>query len=232
MDLLFYGRLRTIMFPNWAKIILFLLVFMISGLVLVIIIDGLHSGTELIPLNIVIEQVVAHMRTPFFTTLLVSITRLGSPFALSSLAVVVSSILVSRGRYHDASLFIVALLVSVVSLTILKNTFQITRPVSDLVEASGWSFPSGHATVATAFFFLLAHAFFNRMKTLSGKVVLISGSILSVALISFSRLYLGAHWILDILAGIALGLLSVSFVVLLFSIFAGDKYLLKGKVTR
>ena len=221
---------ESMMFPNWAKNILFLLVYMISGLVLVIIIEGLLSGTELLPLNNAIERIVTHMRTPFLTTLFVSVTRLGNPSVLLSLAAFIAIILVMRGRLYDATLFIVALIVAVVSLAMLKNTFQIARPVSELINANGWSFPSGHATTATAFFFLLAHTFFNRMKTSAGKTVLILGSIFVAALICFSRLYLGAHWALDILAGIALGLLSVSLTILMFSIFIENKRSLKNRI--
>lgn len=210
-------------FPNWAKNIVFLLVYMISGLILVIIIDGLLSGTELIPLNTFVEGAVIHMRTPFLTTILVVVTRLGDAFFLSSATAFIAVILVLRRRYYDATLFVVAVVVSVISLTVLKNTFQIMRPGSEIINVSGWSFPSGHATVATAFFFMLTLSFFGRMKTLQGKIVLVSGSILAAALICFSRLYLGAHWTLDILAGIALGLLSVSFTVLVFGVFIGDK---------
>lgn len=218
------------MFPNWAKNILFLLVYMISGLVLVVIIEGLLSGTELTPLNIVIEQVVVHVRTPLLTTFLVFVTRLGSPSILLSVAVFIVALLVTRGRSYDAVLFIATLIVTVVSLAVLKNTFQITRPGSEIIDVSGWSFPSGHATVATAFFFMISYSFFNRMKTFVGKTVLIFGSILATVLIGFSRLYLGAHWTLDILAGVALGLLSVSFTVLIFSVFVGDKRSLRNRI--
>ena len=219
------------MFPNWAKNILFLLVYMISGLVLVIIIEGLLSGTELIPLNTVIERAVVQMRTPFLTTILVTVTRLGNPFALSSAAALIAALLVIRGRSYDAALFIVALMVAIVSLTVLKNTFQITRPGSEIVDVNGWSFPSGHATVATAFFFMLAHSLFGRMKTTGSRVALVLGSIFGVALICFSRLYLGAHWTLDILAGIALGLLSVSFTVLLFNVFIENRRSLRNRIS-
>ena len=110
------------MFPNWAKNILFLLVYMISGLVLVIIIEGLLSGTELIPLNTAIEQVVVRVRTPFLTTILVTVTRLSDPFILSSAAALIAVLLIMRSRYYDAVLFIVTLMVAIVSLTVLKNT--------------------------------------------------------------------------------------------------------------
>ena len=218
------------MFPNWAKNILFLLVYMISGLVLVIIIEGLLSGTELIPLNTAIEQVVVRVRTPFLTTILVTVTRLSDPFILSSAAALIAVLLVMRSRYYDALLFIVTLMVAIVSLTVLKNTFQVARPGSELIVVSGWSFPSGHATVATAFFFMLAYSFFGRMRTYISKTMLILGSILGVTLISFSRLYLGAHWTLDILAGIALGLLSVSFTVLIFNVFIEGKRSLRNRI--
>lgn len=219
------------MFPNWAKNILFLLVYMISGLVLVIIIEGLMTGTELTPLNTIIERAVVHMRTPFLTTILVAVTRLGDPFFLSSATALIALLLVMRGHHYDAVLFIAALVVTVISLTVLKNTFQIVRPGSEIYHADGWSFPSGHATVATTFFFMLVLSFFSRMKTLKGKIILVVGSTLAAILIYFSRLYLGAHWTLDILAGIALGLLSVSFTVLIFSVFIENRRSLRNRIS-
>ena len=219
------------MFPSWAKNILFLLVFMISGLVLVLIIEGLLSGSELIPLNLVIERVVMHVRTPLITDFLVLVTRIGNPFVLSSATALIAVLLIMRRRYYEATIFIVSMIVAIVSLTVLKNTFQITRPNPEAIDASGWSFPSGHATVATTFFFMLSHALFSQMRTVGRKTALILGSIISSSLICFSRLYLGAHWTLDILAGIALGMLSVSFTVLLFSIFIEPRRSIRNKIS-
>ena len=218
------------MFPNWAKNILFLLVYMISGLVLVVIIEGLLSGTELTPLNTAIEQIVAHLRTPLLTTFLVVVTRLGNPAILLFAAALVVIILTVRGRTYDAILFAVTLGVAVISLTVLKDTFKVVRPGSPLLDVDGWSFPSGHTTVATTFFFMLAYSFFDKMKTFVGKTALILGCVFVAILISFSRLYLGAHWVLDILAGIALGFLSVSFTVLIFSVFIGDRRSFRNKL--
>lgn len=211
------------MVPNWAKNILFLLVYMISGLVLVIIIEGLLSGTDLTPLNTVIEEVVVHTRTPLLTTFLVALTQIANPFIMACVALFLSILLITKGHIYDAMLFLIALIVAVISLTVLKNIFQISRPATNLYSVEGWSFPSGHATVATAFFFLLSHTFWSKVRTTAGKTALILGSILGTLLICFSRLYLGAHWTLDILAGVALGLLSVSFTILMFNVFVPDK---------
>jgi membrane-associated phospholipid phosphatase len=209
-------------FPNWAKNILFLLVYMISGLVLVIIIEGLISGTDLIPLNTAVEQVMAHLRTPLMTSLMVLLTKIGNPFALFCVALFISTLLFIRGKVYEAALFLAAMGLAVISLTVLKNVFQISRPISEIYQTDGWSFPSGHATLATTFFFMLSHVFLGRLKTMRGRTGLILGSIAGVFIISFSRLYLGAHWILDVIGGLALGLMSVSFVILLFSVFIDE----------
>ncbi|OHA91548.1 MAG: hypothetical protein A2758_00310 [Candidatus Zambryskibacteria bacterium RIFCSPHIGHO2_01_FULL_49_18] len=217
-------------FPNWAKNILFLLVYMIAGLVLVIIIEGLLSGSDLQPLNSVIESAVVRMRTPVLTTLLVWATRIGNPFVFASVAVFISIMLIIRRNAYDAMLLLTALIVTVLSLTILKNIFQISRPVSDIYAAEGWSFPSGHATLATSFFFLLSYIFFGKMKGVWEKTTLIVGSIAGAIIVCFSRLYLGAHWTLDIIAGVALGLISVSFTILMFNIFLEENRSLRRRL--
>ncbi len=217
-------------FPNWAKNILFLLVYMISGLVLVIIIEGLLSGSDLQPLNAVIESAVVHMRTPILTTLLVWVTRIGNPFVFASAAVFIAVMLIIRRNAYDAMLLLTALVVTVISLTVLKNIFQISRPVSDIYSAEGWSFPSGHATLATSFFFLLSYIFFGKIKRVRNRTVLIVGSVVATLVVCFSRLYLGAHWTLDILAGIALGLVSVSLTILMFNIFLEENRSLRKRL--
>lgn len=211
------------LFPNWAKNILFLLVYMISGLVLIIIIDGLLSGADLTPLNAAIESTLTYFRTPLITNLMVLVTHVGSPFVLFATACILSVGLALRGDLYNALIFIVAISVSVAAFIVLKEVFGVARPVSDLVRLDSYSFPSGHATVATAFFFVLAHSFWGRVRSFGHKTVLALGSVLGALLVSLSRIYLGAHWTLDILGGVALGLISVSFTVLVFSIFSRDR---------
>src|SRR3989344_6229985 len=218
------------MTPTWAKNIIFLLVYMISGLVVVIIIEGLLTGTALTPLNTAIESFVSYLRRPFTTTLIVGITKLGNASVLLSATALIAVLLIMRRRYYDAALFVAAMILSVLSLSVLKNTFQIARPGAGMIETDGWSFPSGHATIATAFFFMLSYTFFRKLKSVVAKTFLITGSVVATLLICFSRLYLGAHWTLDVLAGIALGFWATSFAALIFGIFIENRRSIRNTI--
>ena len=216
--------------PIWAKNILFLLVYMISGLILAIIIEGLLSGADLLPLNTAIESGMSAIRTPLLTTLMVKITTIANPFLFASLAVALAVYLILKKDTYEAALFIVALIVAVVSYTMLNNFLQISRPATGIYQVAGWSFPSGHTTLATAFFFLLSYIFVDKVRNAKEKWLLIGLSFLGAFLAAMSRLYLGAHWALDIMAGVALGLMAVSFTVLIFNLFFGESRSLRRRI--
>lgn len=207
------------------KNILFLLVAVFSGLTLVVITAGVSSASAgLTPFDTGIEAVLTHIRTPFLTSIMLFVTNVGSPFMLSMIAIILAIILVLKRDTYDTLLYIVSILLSIISFVMVKNALHIPRPSQSLIaELSGWSFPSGHATVATAFFFVTGYSFWKWPKSWFGKTALLVLCIAAPALIAFSRIYLVAHFALDVLAGISLGLLSVSVTVLIFNIFLSER---------
>lgn len=82
----------------------------------------------------------------------------------------------------------------------LKNVFKTPRPDKALwrAEAEGYGFPSGHMTVTTGFWSYL-------MMTMRKKWITIIASII-IFFVAFSRIYLGVHFILDIIGGFLVGL--------------------------
>jgi len=82
----------------------------------------------------------------------------------------------------------------------LKNIFKTPRPNKVLwrAEAEGYGFPSGHMTVTTGFWSYL-------MMTMRKKWITIIASII-IFFVAFSRIYLGVHFILDIIGGFLVGL--------------------------
>ncbi len=208
---------------NSVKNIIFILVYIIAGLALLLIIDGLTTGQELAPFNTAMGDLLRPLRTPLLTTIFLVITNIGSPIVLSVISCFLAIILILHRDTYDALLYIISIAIALFSFIILKNIFALPRPEGGLIGLTGWTFPSGHATIATAFFFATAHSFFDWPQTSYKKFLLVLFSILGAGLISLSRLYLGAHWALDVLAGICLGLMCVSFTALAFNIFISER---------
>ncbi|GAA4738470.1 phosphatase PAP2 family protein [Gordonia alkaliphila] len=93
-------------------------------------------------------------------------------------------------------------------MVLLKSVFGRARPpVADrLIDIGSLSFPSGHAMMSTVIFGLTAvivYRLYVWVRLHPGVLLLAPGAAL---IIGASRVYLGAHWASDVLAGWALGL--------------------------
>ncbi len=91
--------------------------------------------------------------------------------------------------------------------TLLKNIFQRTRPdVLHLIEVGGYSFPSGHAMISTAFYGMLGYLLWLNLRERAKPAWPVA--VITPCLIFFigvSRVYLGVHFPSDVIAGFAAG---------------------------
>jgi len=131
-------------------------------------------------------------------------TLAGSVPALALLALVVALFLLRRGRFDEAALLCVGALGIEIVNPILKLVFHRPRPELAYVHLDTYSFPSGHAAGSAAVYalvlYLLARNARARWQLCAG-----IGYVVLVAGIGFSRLYLQAHYLSDVLAGLSLG---------------------------
>jgi undecaprenyl-diphosphatase len=90
---------------------------------------------------------------------------------------------------------------------LIKYTFRRVRPTFDdpLVTLVTYSFPSGHTSGATFFYGLLAAFLVCTCTRWSTRLAAVSAATFMVALVALSRVYVGAHYLSDVLAAIAEG---------------------------
>lgn len=90
---------------------------------------------------------------------------------------------------------------------VLKLSFARARPELEhpFVNLHTYSFPSGHATVSTAVYGALALVLARRTPSWRTRILIAAAAALVVGVIGFSRLYLGAHFLSDVLAGFDAG---------------------------
>ena len=69
-----------------------------------------------------------------------------------------------------------------------------------------WSFPSGHAILAVSLYGFLFYFFWKNLKKQPHKVAALFFCLLIIIAVGFSRLYLGAHYLSDVLAGYLVGM--------------------------
>lgn len=89
---------------------------------------------------------------------------------------------------------------------IMKQTIARPRPDQASYLETSFSFPSGHATIAIILYGYLAYFFLRNLKSWNKKINSLFTSLLVIILISFSRIYLGVHYLSDVWGGVWLGL--------------------------
>lgn len=140
-------------------------------------------------------------------------TILGTPVALGALVLVVAAALFARRRPRWALYLVATTLFGGLLNTALKAHFIRQRPdlTQAIREASGYSFPSGHAMGSTIVFGALTYLALRQFTRWGERSASIAVAVSTVLAISLSRIYLGVHWITDVVAGVAAGLVWVVF---------------------
>ena len=137
-----------------------------------------------------------------------AVTSLGSPVWIASLLVVVAGVLARRRQWIPLAGWVAAIAGSGVLDLALKRAIHRPRPAgaADFLQNASFSFPSGHAmgsliAYGMLLYLLLAHWPQARRHTAPVSVV----AVVLVLAIGVSRLYLGVHFLSDVIGGYAAG---------------------------
>lgn len=121
------------------------------------------------------------------------------------IAIVVAGSLYFQKRKRESFFFILILVAGEIITDVVKLIVGRERPLLQMINYSGFSFPSGHSTFSIILFSLIIYFYKDSIKNKTKKFIFIAVNVLAILLIGFSRIYLNAHWFSDVIGGYALG---------------------------
>lgn len=168
-----------------------------------------ESSPALAAFDTAVHDTAALARSDGSTRLFVTMTLIGTPVGMAIVTLVVSALLTMRKHATWAVYLLVTGGVGGLLNLVLKGFFERARP--DLAEAlrraQGYSFPSGHAMGSTIVFCALGYLAFRSLHDWRTRAAALAFAATMAIAISASRIYLGVHWISDVAAGMAAGLI-------------------------
>ena len=133
-----------------------------------------------------------------------------NPYAFGALVACAALLLSMLKRSYGLSFFVTVALTFALTHSI-KSLYKIARPDDALVIANGYRFPSMHASIAAAILTSLAwHWYFKTTQRLL-RIGIVAGTSALIVFIGWTRILLQVHEVIDVLAGVALGV-SISLI--------------------
>jgi membrane protein DedA with SNARE-associated domain/membrane-associated phospholipid phosphatase len=168
------------------------------------VLQDVLAGDPLVRANEAVFQFLQTLRTVWVDRAMVAITELGDLTVVAAVTLAAILWLLWRRNWRGAAHVAAAVAATSVFTLLMKVTLRLPRPYP---VSSGWgvfAFPSGHSAANAALYGFLA--IMVSWEVGPRRRALIAGLVtLFVTAIAFSRVYLGAHWLSDVLAGIAFG---------------------------
>jgi membrane-associated phospholipid phosphatase len=172
--------------------------------------ESVTDEGELAGLDQPILEYAVGTRTPFLERALTTFTDIGGPVGMPILATLAVAVMVWRWRSRTPLvLALVAAAGSLTMTTVGKRLIGRSRPPRELAVPpfeNSPSFPSGHTLNATVIIGVLVYVWLLHLTTARARTWAIVVGAFFVLSMGLSRVYLGHHWLTDVVAGWLIGL--------------------------
>ncbi|KFN44330.1 bifunctional DedA family/phosphatase PAP2 family protein [Arenimonas metalli] len=194
--------------PESASLLLLGVVLLAAGWGFFHLLISVGGGSAPSQLDMTVHQLMFGLRNPLADIAMAFLATIGDAVVLTPAVLGVFGWLLWRRRHIAAWHWLAAPAFALVLTWFLGYLLDMPKPPAS-TAVMGFSFPSASVTMATVvygfFAVLIARELPGRRRAWPYVV-----AALAVSLLGFSRLYLGAHWLSDVLAGILLGLLWIA----------------------
>lgn len=146
---------------------------------------------------------------PWLDKPMLDITALGGQSVLTLVVLFAFALLCGLRRYRTAWFLVVAAVGGALLSFWLKELIERPRPILHhplVLPHRNPSFPSGHSMASATVYLTLAMIVLPIVSEKRVRIIILAGAALVVVLVGLSRVYLGAHYLTDVLAGWTFGL--------------------------
>ncbi|MDO5696890.1 MAG: bifunctional DedA family/phosphatase PAP2 family protein [Dermatophilus congolensis] len=171
--------------------------------------DAVREGDDLVRLDPTVTAGAISERTPVLTAFAQAFTFLGSTAGVVLVTVVVIGWLLWRRRCAHAGVFAATMVASAGLTVLLKDLVARLRPPAvDVLgdPATSFAFPSGHTLNSTVLFGLIAGLALMQVRSTAARVGIVLTWLAASVAVGLSRVYLGYHWMTDVMGGWSIGL--------------------------
>lgn len=210
-----YGRLRGRR-ARWTGVLVLVLVLLPSLVASLVLFWMESTGSGLVALDQGVLDRVSATRTDTLDSVVTVYSDLGDPApAIIATGLAVSGLAVLWRSWTPVVLMLLGGAGSLAMSMSTKAYADRVRPPLDLAVTPlepSWSFPSGHALNATILAGVLAYLVVSRTRSWRVAAVAVPLAVLHTVLMGLSRVYLGAHWLTDVVVGWTMALAWLSLV--------------------
>ncbi len=171
------------------------------------IVEDLVTSDPIIAVDHATAQLVAAFRAPGVITPFLWITGLGVSLVVGPLLAITGLILWLLRRQWLLLPLLASSLGATAFSALGKLAFHRPRPAEAVLLESSSSFPSGHATIAVAFYGFVGYLLIRSARQWKTRVNLFFLTCILILLIGLSRIVLGVHYLSDVWAGYLVGTL-------------------------
>ena len=208
--------------PRSAGMLASALLLLISMPAFFWVVGEVAPGEPMVRADLAILNLFDSLRTPAGDKIMVFLTTLGDGVVVTAVTVAVAAYLFLRKAWRRGTGFVIAMAGTAMFVPLFKLLLHRSRPIELYAGAHAYSFPSGHATLNAVLFGICAVLIAHDLSRWAKASIFTITATLVIA-IGFSRVYLGAHWMSDVLAGLFFGTAMVSAFAFVFGPIHNEK---------